>query len=578
MKNNGKFITLIVSLLLVSTALLSGCMEGLTVLNPKEKTFDSSDGVDMDALLQGGNLAAQAEMQEKFSEYSKTETDGDGRTTLTLFPDGQVDELLAKRENGESGLSYEEILFLINDSVQLYNKFDCIILPEARRLNLTPIDEFSMSGYVINTERVDESELSYQGYNKMMQKIREEIYTIILYRIYILDARLTRYYERYDAAMSAYRYNGQIGFEPFTGEFPYRPVGHPEVKKAMGYALILGEIGGSFPGMIITEEAEDYPGFLKNCLLESRFIPYAYSMNTIVALPDDTILIDLNESTITMSTGETQTKLYAGEDVWKLNEHYFDTDTVTIGMSLYPNGTYFKGPTLKGEDVGRLLETLDPPSVVRSQELLSKVFPGEYFAYYVVDFQNGTSILLPVDDDSGIAAVTPDSAYDTNQIFKECVPKAFSALVKEYYAPFLINHDPGSYSVYPMILRERLMEVTLKMYTDYDRTLNQFVMAASREEELLKSLNPYEILKSPGHDLLKIPEFAELEELILSDQRYAYLVLRYALDAESSIWSHCAMAALIKNNDNFAKMVVEGEYFRVIAETALSDPDKYLPY
>ena len=67
-------------------------------------------------------------LQQKFSVY-QTEAERDGKRTLTLFTREQTERLLAVRENGErTPLSYDEILFLINDSIRLYERCDEIVL------------------------------------------------------------------------------------------------------------------------------------------------------------------------------------------------------------------------------------------------------------------------------------------------------------------------------------------------------------------------------------------------------------------------------------------------------------------
>ncbi len=85
---------------------------------------------------------AQSRMREKFSVYGQTGTfleEGCEKTLLTMFTEEQAELLYSRREKGErSGLRYDEILFLINDTVQSAFSLD--------RVTVTGAEHFGFSG------------------------------------------------------------------------------------------------------------------------------------------------------------------------------------------------------------------------------------------------------------------------------------------------------------------------------------------------------------------------------------------------------------------------------------------------
>lgn len=190
MKRNVKFFTIVISLLLLSSIILTGCMYAIAADNGEMKPYDLN-GQKQNSDSSGGNIVedaplAQTELQKKFNQY--LHKDGN---TVTIFSEEQYAELKAIRDNdNRTPLTYEEILFLVNDSINLYFTYDEIILPNANRDNVIPLlTNQSGNARVIKTGYKDAS--AYDTYNEAQIAYNEmltNIYEIIYYRIYMHDA------------------------------------------------------------------------------------------------------------------------------------------------------------------------------------------------------------------------------------------------------------------------------------------------------------------------------------------------------------------------------------------------------
>lgn len=65
-------------------------------------------------------------LQKKFEIYN-TVTEEDGKSVVTIFSEEQVTDIRTRRENGEwFWLSSEEMLYLINDTVKLFETYDVV--------------------------------------------------------------------------------------------------------------------------------------------------------------------------------------------------------------------------------------------------------------------------------------------------------------------------------------------------------------------------------------------------------------------------------------------------------------------
>ncbi len=69
---------------------------------------------------------AQELLQKKFDVYN-TVTEEDGKSVVTIFSEEQIADIRTRREKGEwFWLSSEEMLYLINDTVKLFEEYDVV--------------------------------------------------------------------------------------------------------------------------------------------------------------------------------------------------------------------------------------------------------------------------------------------------------------------------------------------------------------------------------------------------------------------------------------------------------------------
>jgi hypothetical protein len=165
----------------------------------------------------GGNILedapiAQMPLHGQFSEY--LHKDGNA---VTVFSEEQYSELKAVRENNKRDpLTYEEILFLVSDSINMYFAYDEIRLTNANCDHITPLlSNQSSNDRVINPEYKGAS--AYETYSEAQiayEKMLKDIYEIIYYRIYMHDAGFEMVHHTYHSGQDnifGNRYNGNLG-------------------------------------------------------------------------------------------------------------------------------------------------------------------------------------------------------------------------------------------------------------------------------------------------------------------------------------------------------------------------------
>lgn len=134
---------------------------------------------------------AQSRMREKYSVYGKTDTfieDGRERTVLTLFTDEQAELLYSRREDGQrSGLRYDEILFLINDTVQSALSNGRVVTPGAESCGFPGHNGKLVFGWDFDSNAiVSDSEL-IKRYDENLKGLAE----LIVCRLSAFDAGFT---------------------------------------------------------------------------------------------------------------------------------------------------------------------------------------------------------------------------------------------------------------------------------------------------------------------------------------------------------------------------------------------------
>lgn len=129
MKNTKKTIIIAMSLVLASALALGGCMSLLSEPPEETKEYVSTE-MSLPSVIEE-TPTAQSEMQKKFGAYGKEEIGESGEKIFHLFTEDQIEESMKLREEGERrSLTYEEIVFIINDSIRMYFEYDKIIITD----------------------------------------------------------------------------------------------------------------------------------------------------------------------------------------------------------------------------------------------------------------------------------------------------------------------------------------------------------------------------------------------------------------------------------------------------------------
>lgn len=126
---NSKIIIIAASLVLAAALALCGCMYLIGDVPDETRGYDP-DEMTLPSVIEE-TPSAQSEMQKKFGAYGREETGERGERIFRLFTEEQIEESLTLRKNSERrSLTYDEILFIINDSIRMYFEYDKIIITD----------------------------------------------------------------------------------------------------------------------------------------------------------------------------------------------------------------------------------------------------------------------------------------------------------------------------------------------------------------------------------------------------------------------------------------------------------------
>lgn len=173
MKKKTKVVLLIAALLIVSSVLaLTVAMLAISHTEPKDKPYEEStpDKNETDSHL-------RQIIKEKFDVYTKESLSEDN--TIILFVGNSYHQLHDLKFNNKlDPLTYDEIVYLINDTIDLYFRYDYI-----------QYDEIELKPRRIKTYHGDFTEYSYSEGVTQYQIMKNDIYYLILYRLKAFDSR-----------------------------------------------------------------------------------------------------------------------------------------------------------------------------------------------------------------------------------------------------------------------------------------------------------------------------------------------------------------------------------------------------
>ena len=131
MKRNIKFFTIVISLLLLSSIILTGCMYAIAADNGEMKPYDLN-GQKQNSDSSGGNIVedaplAQDSLQAKFEAMYEISEDG---KTITVISQDYLSNYWYSNYEKEviKSLTTEEVYFIIQDSIRIYEEYDEVVL------------------------------------------------------------------------------------------------------------------------------------------------------------------------------------------------------------------------------------------------------------------------------------------------------------------------------------------------------------------------------------------------------------------------------------------------------------------
>ena len=131
MKRNVKFFTIVISLLLLSSIILTGCMYAIAADNGEMKPYDLNGQKENNDSL-GGNIVedapqAQKPLQAKFEAMYEISEDG---KTITVISKDYLNNYWRSNYEKEviHSLTTEEVYFIIQDSIRIYEEYDEVVL------------------------------------------------------------------------------------------------------------------------------------------------------------------------------------------------------------------------------------------------------------------------------------------------------------------------------------------------------------------------------------------------------------------------------------------------------------------
>lgn len=131
MKRNVKFFTIVISLLLLSSIILTGCMYAIAADNGEMKPYDLN-GQKENNDSPGGNIVEDAplpqqSLQAKFEAMYEISEDG---KTITVISKEYLNNYWQSNYEKEviHSLTTEEVYFIIQDSIRIYEEYDEVVL------------------------------------------------------------------------------------------------------------------------------------------------------------------------------------------------------------------------------------------------------------------------------------------------------------------------------------------------------------------------------------------------------------------------------------------------------------------
>lgn len=271
MKRNVKFFTIVISLLLLSSVILTGCMYAIAADNGEMKPYDLN-GQKQNSDSSGGNIfadapQAQKPLQAKFEAMYEISEDG---KTITVISEAFLDEYW--HELTPRSLSTDEVYYIIQDSIRIYAQYDTVILS-----GFGSFAEDSRHAYIVPYIREDvviKTQPDVTPYYEWDDT--EAIYEIILYRLKALSSPKA-FFTGEEAMLSA-------GKEPGLNStmLPWTTFYIPNYSKSTNrdYILFVVGYGIEMNSTVIEDEFSELFSFCNKYEATITFVSKNYEQST----------------------------------------------------------------------------------------------------------------------------------------------------------------------------------------------------------------------------------------------------------------------------------------------------------
>ncbi len=188
MKRNVKFFTIVISLILLSSVILAGCMYGIITDDGEMKDYDMN-GENSDIfgdIISEDAPFPQDLLRAKFKAMYDVSEDG---KTITVISQDYLSKYWQSNYEKEviKSLTTEEVYFIIQDSIRIYEEYDEVVL--------TAFASYSSLSYVsarfpfVNGKSIDTRSASKDSeYYVYFEEDIANIYAIIMYRLTALSS------------------------------------------------------------------------------------------------------------------------------------------------------------------------------------------------------------------------------------------------------------------------------------------------------------------------------------------------------------------------------------------------------
>lgn len=165
-------------LVLVFAVLLSVGISLLSYSNIETRNSDDFSTPEINTNTVNAPLS-QRQLQKKYNKYN-TVTEENGKSVVTIFSEEQIADFNVRRNNGEwFWLSSEEMLFLINNTVELFKTYDIVYIRD--------LDGNLNKYYGLSFFSSEEYYASFNGFDLGVTDasfdLQKDIYDTILFRV-----------------------------------------------------------------------------------------------------------------------------------------------------------------------------------------------------------------------------------------------------------------------------------------------------------------------------------------------------------------------------------------------------------